>query len=363
MLGAGESFYFSSGKNFSWLGLGSDTMVLGHFCAGPGSGDAPLEATAALPYRRKVLGKSQIFANGVLFFFLSRLRILFWRRRSRRCPGARGGGGRPWAWRRPPAQIAAAGAGQPESVADPPPIMVMTTAAAGGCPGGSLLRRGPGGSPGRCPRRPVWWRRRRPEAAAAAPAIWGSRQDLQAFREYGESWYRSRKGLESRFQPQEPLARQPQVRREGQAGTAAVDRCRARLTPGPGSAGDGGGALQAGQLAHPRPPALRHLLRGALPGRQHPRPLPRHHPRGRRLLPAAGRDGAAHRLQAGRGGPAERLPRRRAFCSPPRPRRAAHTGPGSAAFSLPRYSSALLPRLQHPLLCFPPGRWRCTPPA
>ncbi|XP_063175997.1 cyclin-O isoform X1 [Chroicocephalus ridibundus] len=185
--------------------------------------------------------------------------------------------------------------------------MVMTAAAAGGCPGGSLLRRAAGGSPGRCPRRPVWRRRRwRPEAAAAAPAVWGSPQDLQAFREYGESWYRSRKGLESRFQPQEPLARQPQVRREGQAGTAAVDRCRARLTPGPGSAGDGGGALQAGQLAHPRPPALRHLLRGALPGRQHPRPLPRHHPRGRRLLPAPGRDDAAHRLQAGGGAPPHR---------------------------------------------------------
>ncbi|XP_062456488.1 cyclin-O, partial [Rhea pennata] len=38
--------------------------------------------------------------------------------------------------------------------------------------------------------------------------------DLQAFRDYGESWYRSRKGLESRFQPREPLARQPQVTAE-----------------------------------------------------------------------------------------------------------------------------------------------------
>ncbi|NXV37945.1 CCNO protein, partial [Rissa tridactyla] len=98
-------------------------------------------------------------------------------------------------------------------------MVTTTTAAAGGCPGGSLLRWGPGGSPGRCPRRPVWRRRRRrrPEAAAAAPAapaIWGSPQDLQAFREYGESWYRSCKGLESRFQPQEPLARQPQVTAE-----------------------------------------------------------------------------------------------------------------------------------------------------
>ncbi|NWX52881.1 CCNO protein, partial [Steatornis caripensis] len=38
--------------------------------------------------------------------------------------------------------------------------------------------------------------------------------ELQAFREYGESWYHSRKGLESRFQPREPLARQPQVTAE-----------------------------------------------------------------------------------------------------------------------------------------------------
>ncbi|NWT99414.1 CCNO protein, partial [Urocynchramus pylzowi] len=39
-------------------------------------------------------------------------------------------------------------------------------------------------------------------------------QELQAFRDYGASWYRSRKGLESRFQPREPLARQPQVTAE-----------------------------------------------------------------------------------------------------------------------------------------------------
>ncbi|XP_064358627.1 cyclin-O-like, partial [Dromaius novaehollandiae] len=38
--------------------------------------------------------------------------------------------------------------------------------------------------------------------------------ELQAFRDYGESWYRSRKRLESRFQPREPLARQPQVTAE-----------------------------------------------------------------------------------------------------------------------------------------------------
>ncbi|NWX88900.1 CCNO protein, partial [Nothoprocta pentlandii] len=38
--------------------------------------------------------------------------------------------------------------------------------------------------------------------------------ELRDFRDYGESWYRSRKGLESRFQPREPLARQPQVTAE-----------------------------------------------------------------------------------------------------------------------------------------------------
>ncbi|NWR91718.1 CCNO protein, partial [Furnarius figulus] len=41
-----------------------------------------------------------------------------------------------------------------------------------------------------------------------------SPQERQAFRDYGESWYRSRKRLESRFQPREPLARQPQVTAE-----------------------------------------------------------------------------------------------------------------------------------------------------
>ncbi|NWH75477.1 CCNO protein, partial [Piaya cayana] len=66
-------------------------------------------------------------------------------------------------------------------------------------------------SPARCPRRPER-RRRRP---AAEPGLGEhSPQDLQAFREYGESWYRSRKGMESRFQPREPLARQPQVTAE-----------------------------------------------------------------------------------------------------------------------------------------------------
>ncbi|NXU54953.1 CCNO protein, partial [Turnix velox] len=38
--------------------------------------------------------------------------------------------------------------------------------------------------------------------------------ELQAFHDYGESWYRSNKRMESRFQPQEPLARQPQVTAE-----------------------------------------------------------------------------------------------------------------------------------------------------
>ncbi|NXU91067.1 CCNO protein, partial [Xiphorhynchus elegans] len=77
--------------------------------------------------------------------------------------------------------------------------------------GGTPDRRGPeGGFPGPCPRRPA--RRRRPGAAAAA--VGDSPQELQAFRDYGESWYRSRKRLESRFHPREPLARQPQVTAE-----------------------------------------------------------------------------------------------------------------------------------------------------
>uniref|UniRef100_A0A493TY67 Cyclin O n=1 Tax=Anas platyrhynchos platyrhynchos TaxID=8840 RepID=A0A493TY67_ANAPP len=55
-----------------------------------------------------------------------------------------------------------------------------------------------------------------PRSSGSAPgsAAGESRLELQAFRDYGESWYRSRKGLESRFQPREPLARQPQVTAE-----------------------------------------------------------------------------------------------------------------------------------------------------
>lgn len=177
----------------------------------------------------------------------------------------------------------------------------MVTATSGRC-GGTPERRGPGGSPGSCPRRPA--RRRRLGAGTAAAAAGENAQELQAFRDYGESWYRSRKGLESRFQPREPLARQPQVgqrgRRRGEGGGA---RSRPRLIPAAGAVGDGRGALQAGQLAHPRAPAFRTLLGGTLPGRQHPRPLSRHYPSGRRLLPAPGGNSAAHRLQTGRGGP------------------------------------------------------------
>ncbi|XP_065518710.1 cyclin-O [Lathamus discolor] len=87
----------------------------------------------------------------------------------------------------------------------------MVTAASGrrGC---TPQRREPRGSPCRCPRLPA--RRRRPGTGTAAAAVAESPQELQAFRDYGESWYRSRKGLESRFQPREPLARQPQVTAE-----------------------------------------------------------------------------------------------------------------------------------------------------
>ncbi|KAM9367364.1 cyclin-O [Phaethornis superciliosus] len=82
--------------------------------------------------------------------------------------------------------------------------------------GGSPWLRGSGGSRGGCPQRPARCRRPRMGAAAGAGAAGAgeSRQDLQAFRDYGESWYLYRKGLESRFHPREPLARQPQVTAE-----------------------------------------------------------------------------------------------------------------------------------------------------
>ncbi|KAM6328257.1 cyclin-O isoform 1-T1 [Alca torda] len=166
------------------------------------------------PYLPESVGEEPDFCY--LGSFLSRLRILFWRRRARRCPAALpaaggrcpGGGGRRWPWGRPAAQIA-----PPLRAAEPAadPLSLMVTAASG-WRGGSPLRRGHGGSPGRCPRRPARRRRRRPETSVAA--VGESLQDLQAFRDYGESWYHSRKGLESRFQPQEPLARQPQVTAE-----------------------------------------------------------------------------------------------------------------------------------------------------
>ncbi|XP_075267544.1 cyclin-O [Opisthocomus hoazin] len=87
----------------------------------------------------------------------------------------------------------------------------MVTAASGrrGC---TPQRRGPGGAPGRCTRPPA--RRPRPPPGLGTAAAGESAQELQAFRDYGQSWYRSRKRLESRFQPQEPLARQPQVTAE-----------------------------------------------------------------------------------------------------------------------------------------------------
>ncbi|XP_067172540.1 cyclin-O [Apteryx mantelli] len=89
----------------------------------------------------------------------------------------------------------------------------MVTSAGGGA---SPRRRGRGG--GGCPRPPAKRRRAKATAGTAAGAAPAAALDgpleLQAFRDYGESWYRSRKGLESRFQPREPLARQPQVTAE-----------------------------------------------------------------------------------------------------------------------------------------------------
>ncbi|KAM8793038.1 cyclin-O [Eudromia elegans] len=58
---------------------------------------------------------------------------------------------------------------------------------------------------------------RRPAAAAGGSESGcgaASALELRDFRDYGESWYRSRKALESRFQPRAPLARQPQVTAE-----------------------------------------------------------------------------------------------------------------------------------------------------
>ncbi|XP_015704193.1 cyclin-O [Coturnix japonica] len=54
-------------------------------------------------------------------------------------------------------------------------------------------------------------RRQRPRQEKPAAVLSESLLEQQNFREYGESWYRSHKQLESRFQPREPLSRQPQV--------------------------------------------------------------------------------------------------------------------------------------------------------
>ncbi|XP_068523304.1 cyclin-O [Anas acuta] len=89
----------------------------------------------------------------------------------------------------------------------------MVEAAGGGR--GETPQLGLGSGLGSCPPRPDRRRRRRrPEEKEEKEAAGESRLELQAFRDYGESWYRSRKGLESRFQPREPLARQPQVTAE-----------------------------------------------------------------------------------------------------------------------------------------------------
>ncbi|NXX40207.1 CCNO protein, partial [Tricholaema leucomelas] len=71
---------------------------------------------------------------------------------------------------------------------------------------GNRPRQRGAGCPGRRPRQ---------QQKAAASVLVDSREGLQAFREYGDSWYLSVKELESRFHPQEPLARQPQVTAEG----------------------------------------------------------------------------------------------------------------------------------------------------
>lgn len=51
--------------------------------------------------------------------------------------------------------------------------------------------------------------------------------ERQIFRDYGQSWYRFRKELEGKFHPLEPLAQQPQVRREGRSEETKSGRCPA----------------------------------------------------------------------------------------------------------------------------------------
>lgn len=51
--------------------------------------------------------------------------------------------------------------------------------------------------------------------------------ERQIFRDYGQSWYRFRKELEGKFHPFDPLAQQPQVRREGRSEEEKSCRCPA----------------------------------------------------------------------------------------------------------------------------------------
>ncbi|XP_059581163.1 cyclin-O isoform X2 [Alligator mississippiensis] len=53
-----------------------------------------------------------------------------------------------------------------------------------------------------------------PPAPCRGPAATCGRLELRDFRDYGDSWYRWRKGLEGRFHPRQPLAGQPQVTAE-----------------------------------------------------------------------------------------------------------------------------------------------------
>jgi len=91
-----------------------------------------------------------------------------------------------------------------------PPMVAATAERREATPQGPESGPGPGRCPGLLKRR----RQRREEEPTSGESL----LELQTFREYGESWYRSRKGLESRFQPREPLARQPQVGASGSAG-------------------------------------------------------------------------------------------------------------------------------------------------
>ncbi|XP_065596203.1 cyclin-O [Cyrtonyx montezumae] len=129
--------------------------------------------------------------------------VSFWRPISRCCPPFPPPGAQI-----PSAQSLCSDTGAPPANRGAPPMVAAAAAAAA-----AGKRRAAESSPGHelGPPLPKQRRWRLPEEATAA----GERLvELQVFREYGDSWYRSHKGMESRFQPWKPLARQLQVTAE-----------------------------------------------------------------------------------------------------------------------------------------------------